>query len=130
MRTIDGDALMETIHKNDYLLKDEYFFVDRGMWTRRIQQAVDEMPTVPQMAKERKCIAELYSLLEQIEDRARRHDFTMFRASGISGCDMFQGLPPISRILSDVYNRYEDVINAACHELPERSEKPLEENDE
>lgn len=66
------------------------------------------------MTKEQKCIAELYALLERIEHGARHHDFTLLRVPrGASGCDMFQGLPPISRAMSDILDRYDDVINKA-----------------
>lgn len=69
------------------------------------------------MTKEQKCIAELYALLERIEHGARHHDLTLLRTPrGASGCDMFQGLPPISRIMSDILNRYGDVINEALNQ--------------
>lgn len=68
------------------------------------------------MTKEQKCIAELYKLLERIENGARRHDLTLLRvARGASGCDMYQGLPPICRIKDDILQRYEDIINTALN---------------
>ena len=66
------------------------------------------------MTKEQECIAELYSLLERIEHGARHHDLTLLRVPrGATGCDMFQGLPPISLTMSDILDRYDDVINEA-----------------
>ena len=70
------------------------------------------------MTKEQKCIAELYRLLLIIEDGARRHDFSLLRIPrGASGCDMYQGLPPISRAMNDILDRHEDVINATVREI-------------
>ena len=63
------------------------------------------------MTREQKCIAELYALLERIEDGARKHDLSLLRVPhGASGCDMYQGLPPIRRIMDDITNRYDDII--------------------
>ena len=68
------------------------------------------------MTKEQKCIAELWTLLARIEDCAHSHDLSLFRVPrGASGCDMYQGLPPIFRITDDILNRYEDIINAAMN---------------
>lgn len=51
------------------------------------------------MTKEQKCIAELWTLLARIEDGARSHDLSLLRVHrGASGCDAYQGLPPICRI--------------------------------
>lgn len=66
------------------------------------------------MTKEQKCIAELYALLIQIEYEARHHDLTLFRVPrGATGCDMFQGQPPISRVMADIFDRHGDVISKA-----------------
>lgn len=66
------------------------------------------------MAKEQACIAELYTLLERIESGACHHDLSLLRVPrGASGCDMYQGLPPIVREKNDIWNRYEDVIAEA-----------------
>ena len=68
------------------------------------------------MTEEQKCIAELYTLLERIEDGARHRDLSLLRApSGASGCDMYQGLPRICRIKDDILQRYEDIINTALN---------------
>ena len=64
------------------------------------------------MTKEQKCIAELWTLLIRIEDGARSHDLSLLRVPrGASGCDMYQGLPPICRLTDDLLDRYEDIIN-------------------
>ena len=66
------------------------------------------------MTREQQCIAELYSLIERIEDGARRHDLSLLRVPrGACGCDMYQGLPPICRVKDDILNRYEDIICVA-----------------
>lgn len=68
------------------------------------------------MTKEQECIAELWTLLTRIEDGAYSHDLSLLRAPrGASGCDMYQGLPPICRITDDILERYEDIINAAIN---------------
>ena len=68
------------------------------------------------MTKEQKCIAELWKLLNCIEDGARHHDVSLLRASPRpSGCDMYQGLSPICRITDDILSRYEDIIYAAMN---------------
>lgn len=68
------------------------------------------------MTKEQKCIAELWTLLACIEDGSRSHDLSLLRVhSGASGCDAYQGLPPICRITDDILNRYEDIIYAAVN---------------
>lgn len=66
------------------------------------------------MTKEQACIVELFTLLQRIEDGARKHDLSLLRVHrGASGCDMYQGLPPICRIKNDILDRFEDVINEA-----------------
>lgn len=68
------------------------------------------------MTKEQKCIAELWTLLARIEDSARSYDLSLLRVHrGASGCDMYQGLPPICRITDDILSRYEDIIDAAVN---------------
>lgn len=68
------------------------------------------------MTKEQKCIAELWALLNRIENGARSHDLSLLRAHrGASGCDMYQGLPPICRLTDDILGRYEDIISAAVN---------------
>ena len=66
------------------------------------------------IARQQKCIAELWRFLDQVESNARHHDLSLLRVrSGASGCDMFQGLPPISRIVADIECRYNDLISEA-----------------
>lgn len=66
------------------------------------------------LTKEQKCIAELWALLNRIENGARSHDLSLLRAPrGASGCDMHQGLPPICRLTDDILGRYEGIINTA-----------------
>lgn len=68
------------------------------------------------MTREQKCITELWALLDRIEDGARRHDLSLLRVPcGASGCDMYQGLPPICRITDDILERYGDIINTAIN---------------
>lgn len=63
------------------------------------------------MTREQECIVELYTLLERIENGARHHDLSLLRVPrSATGCDMYQGLPPICRIKDDILNRYEEII--------------------
>lgn len=73
------------------------------------------------MTREQQCIKELYDLLERVEYGARHHDLTLLRVPrGATGCDMFQGMPPISRIIVDITDRYKDIIDQ-IQEKRERS---------
>lgn len=72
------------------------------------------------MTKEQKCIAELWKLLNRIEDGARHHDVSLLRTSPRpSGCDMYQGLPPICRLADDIWDRYGDIINESLNAMTE-----------
>lgn len=69
------------------------------------------------MIKEQSCIKEMYELLDKIESSARKRDFSLLRVHGrASGCDMFQGTPPITRIMADLLDKYDDVIYQAMKE--------------
>ena len=66
------------------------------------------------MTRDQECIVELITILGRIEDNARRRDLSLLRVSrGASGCDAYQGLPPICRIMDDVLDRFGDVIYTA-----------------
>ena len=68
------------------------------------------------MTREQECIVELYTLLERIENGSRRHDLSLLRVPrGATGCDMYQGLPPICRAMDDILGRYEDIITEALN---------------
>lgn len=74
------------------------------------------------MTREQECIKELYELLDKVAQNAKKRDMSLIRAyRGASGCDMYQGLPPICRILDSIFNKYDDVI-----ELAFRSEEELQ----
>ena len=45
-RLIDADALKESVHAHDYVLKDCLNSTDKGMFTVGIMQAIDEQPTI------------------------------------------------------------------------------------
>lgn len=64
------------------------------------------------MTREQQCVKELYDLLERVEYGARHHDLTLLRVPrGATGCDMFQGMPPISRLMVDITDRYQDILS-------------------
>ncbi len=63
------------------------------------------------MTREQACIKELYELVDRIAENARKHDLSLLRQPrGGSGCDMYQGMPPICRLKADIEDRYEDII--------------------
>ena len=45
-RPIDANALKESVHAHDYVLKDCLNSTDKGMFTVGIMQAIDEQPTI------------------------------------------------------------------------------------
>lgn len=64
------------------------------------------------MTREQQCIKELYDLLERVEYGARHHDLTLLRVPrGAMGCDMFQGMPSISRLMVEITDRYRDILS-------------------
>lgn len=66
------------------------------------------------MTKEQCCIREMYELLDRVSQNAKSHDLSLLRPyRGASGCDSYQGLPPICRILDNILDKYEDVISEA-----------------
>ena len=63
------------------------------------------------ITREQQCIKELYDLLERIEYGVKHHDLALLRVPrGATGCDMFQGTPPISRLMAGITDRYGDLI--------------------
>ena len=66
------------------------------------------------MTREQKCIKELYVLVDKIAENACKHDLSLIRVHrGASGCDMYQGLPPICRIRDNILDKYEEIISDA-----------------
>lgn len=64
------------------------------------------------------CIAELYILLGKLVDAGKKYDFSMLRPKRSAGpCDMYQGLPPICRVLADIDDKYYDIISEAVKEF-------------
>ena len=69
------------------------------------------------MTEQQKCIADLFKCIDDITEKAKRRDLSLFRISGIGGCDMYQGCPPICRVRDDLLMKYEDIIYQALKEL-------------
>ena len=65
------------------------------------------------MTKEQECIVELYKMLDDIVECVKKHDFRPFRVHGISGCDQYQGMPPIVRSMDEITDKYGDVLHIA-----------------
>lgn len=60
-----------------------------------------------------KCIRDLYNLLLDVNNYAKRHDFSLLRIASAGGCDMYQGQPPIKRLIDEIYiNNEEEICNA------------------
>lgn len=58
------------------------------------------------MTKEQKCIVAMYKILDEITEKAKNHDtslFRLFRSKGM-GADMYQGLP-LSAVSLMAYHR-------------------------
>lgn len=68
------------------------------------------------MEEKNKCIIDLFNLVDEITNKAKKHDMSLFKIASIGGCNMYQGCPPIKRIRDDIYNRHEKVINEAFRE--------------
>lgn len=74
------------------------------------------------MTKEQKCIADLYTLLRRIENNAHRGDLSLVRIPhGPSGCDKYQGEPPMTRIMDEFWRKYGAVISEALIKDEERN---------
>ena len=68
------------------------------------------------MTEEQKCIVDLFKCIDDITEKAKRRDLSLFRISGIGGCDMYQGCPPICRVRDNLLMKYEDIIYQALKE--------------
>lgn len=62
------------------------------------------------MTDEQKCIVDLFMLIEEITEKSKKKDFSLFRTSSIGGCDKYHGLPPICRKRDDLLLKHEDII--------------------
>ena len=59
-------------------------------------------------------IYDLYGIVDAIADGALNHDMSLLRVHrGASGCDAYQGLPPIVRVRENIFDKYEDIIGEA-----------------
>ena len=68
------------------------------------------------MTEQQKCIADLFKCIDDITEKAKRRDLSLFRISGIGGCDMYQGCPPICSVRDNLLMKYEDIIYHALKE--------------
>ena len=64
---------------------------------------------------EQQCIKDLYLFIEEITEKSKKRDFSLFRAANIGGCDQYQGLPPICRKQDALFSKYEDLIYEALN---------------
>ena len=59
-------------------------------------------------------IYDLYGIVDAIADGALKHDMSLLCVhKGASGCDAYQGLPPIVRVRDHIFDKYEDIIGEA-----------------
>ena len=59
-------------------------------------------------------IYDLYGIVDAIADGALKHDMSLLRVHrGASGCDAYQGLPPIVRVRDNIFDKYDDIIGEA-----------------
>lgn len=69
--------------------------------------------------RQKKCVKELFSLLNEITEKAKRRDLSLFKILSIGGCDAYQGLPPICRITDSILEQYGDIIYDTFNERKE-----------
>ena len=81
------------------------------------------------MTKEQRCIVEMYKILDDITEKAKKHDsslFRLFRSAGM-GADMYQGSPPICRIFDILSSDHAEALSDAFREAEkERAEDYLQ----
>ena len=59
-------------------------------------------------------IYDLYEIVDAIADGSLKHDIALLRVHrGASGCDAYQGLPHIVRVIDNIFDKYEDIIGEA-----------------
>lgn len=77
------------------------------------------------MTKEQKCIVAMYKILDEITEKAKNHDtslFRLFRSKGM-GADMYQGLPPICRIFDGLSSDHAEALSEAFREAEKEQAK-------
>ena len=62
------------------------------------------------MTDEQKCIVDLFMLIDDITEKAKKRDLSLFRINSIGGCDRYHGLPPICRKYDDLLDKHGDLI--------------------
>lgn len=72
-----------------------------------------------------KCINDTWMFTEEIIDKAKKGDLSMFRITGISGCDMYQGCPPICRVHDSLFEKHEEIIHKSIRTVQEEAEQSL-----
>ena len=80
------------------------------------------------MTKEQKCIVEMYRMLDEIVERAKKHDFSLLRPVGIGGCDMYHGAPIICRAFDGLSTDYSDILHKAFKEYEYEQMETIQQN--
>ncbi|QEH69738.1 hypothetical protein [Cellulosilyticum sp. WCF-2] len=65
------------------------------------------------MTEQDKCILDMYKLIDEFTTKAEKRDMSLLRIPSISGCDAYQGMPPISRLRDELFDKYAEVISKA-----------------
>ena len=79
------------------------------------------------MTKDQKCIVAMYKILDEITEKAKNHDtslFRLFRSKGM-GADMYQGLPPICRIFDGLSSDHAEALSEAFREAEKEQAQKL-----
>lgn len=64
-----------------------------------------------EVEKMQECIYDLYVMLDKVIESAKRNDLSMLRPfRGASGCDAYQGSPPICRAFDELLDKHIEVI--------------------
>ena len=88
--------------------------------------ALDEIERLKaELEQSVKCINDIWMFTEEIIDKAKKRDLSMFRVAGISGCDMYQGCPPICRIHDSLFEKHEEIIHKSIRVVQEEAEQHL-----
>lgn len=68
------------------------------------------------MTDEQKCIVDLFMLIDDITEKAKKRDLSLFRINSIGGCDRYHGLPPICRKYDDLLDKHGDLISQSLRQ--------------
>ena len=120
LRYIDADAFLEKF-KGALENAQHYGLYNHAKITQYVMKSIENEHTadvVPmaEVKKMQECIYDIYVMLDKIIESAKRHDLSMLRPfRGASGCDAYQGLPPICRSFDALFDKHGEAIHGAAN---------------